>query len=381
MKKTFLLIALNSLLAVSVLAQVRETSWLEIAVLSDHHRNWQRVTVTTGANGETTYRTNAAFTELETGMHVRQPDGTYLEASDEIEITGTGGIAQKTRHQVAFAGNCNSPVAIDMVTADGKRLQSRILGLSYFDSATGQSVLFAEIKDSDGQLLLDARNEVIYFDALTDVTVDVRYRNTKSGLEQDLILRENPPSPVEYQLNPATTKMQVLTEFFNPPVPSKRARFVNGTGDEFLLDFGDQQMGSGRVYVLGDESIEIPVTKQWAQLDGRTFLVEEIPYNLVAPELRKLPSRTASLKTPPDGVRHQVSVKRLLPPIKQVGKANSPMKLASAPLSGKGVVLDYILAASDTNRVFAGDKTFFVSGNTPTPTTVAVVRQPWSATA
>jgi hypothetical protein len=75
-----------------------------------------------------------------------------------------------------------------MLTADGKLLQSRILGLAYTDKATAESVLIAEIKDSDGQLLMDAKNEVIYCDAFTDFKADVRYRNSKAGLEQDIIL-------------------------------------------------------------------------------------------------------------------------------------------------------------------------------------------------
>ncbi len=326
----------------------------------DHHRVWQRVTVATNSNGNTISRTNAVYTELETGMNVKQPDGTWVEASEEIEIIGTGAIAQKTRHRVSFAVNCNSPVAIDLVTADGKRLQSRILGLAYFDTATGQSVLIAEIKNSDGQLLMEAKNEVIYYDAFTGFKADVRYHNRKAGLEQDIILRENPPSPAAYNLNPATTVLEVLTEFFNPPVPAKIVRVIDGTVDEFL-DFGDLKMGRGRVFVMGAKSTEIPVTKQWGTLSGRTFLIEEIPYTSVEPELKTLPGRTASL-TSPDGVLHQVSVKRLLPAVKPAKKAPAPMKVASAPLSGQGVVLDYTTASSSNNFTFQGDTTYYVSG-------------------
>ncbi len=376
MKTTFQLLALVSLLPVVVSAQIRTpppplpptdtaasviSSTLEIRDRGDHHRVWQRVTVETDNTGKTVSRTNAAYTELETGMNVRQADGTWVEASDEIEIAKAGAVARKGRHQVIFSVNCNSPVAIDMLTADGKRLQSRILGLAYFDTATGQSVLIAEIKDSDGHLLMDTKNEVIYYDAFTDFKVDLRYRNSKAGLEQDLILREDPPSPAYYNLDPATTVLEVLTEFFNPPVPEKKARLINGVTDEFL-NFGDLKMGTGRVFVMGAETTDIPVSKQWGTVEGRTFLIEEIPYQAVEPQLDALPKRTASLKSSQDGVRHQVSIKRLLPPVKQAKKEIGPMKLASAPLDGKGVVLDYVTASSATNYTFQCDTTYYVSG-------------------
>lgn len=332
-----------------------------ISERGDHFRVWQRVTVESDEDGRTISRTNAAYTELATGLNVRQPDGSWAEASDEIEIIQSGGIARKTRHRVYFAPNCNSPVAIDMVTADGKRLRSRILGLAFFDRHSGKSVLIAEIKDAEGQLLTETPNEVVYYDAFTDIKADVRYKNSKAGLEQDIILRENPPSPAEYGLNPATTVLEVLTEFFNPPAPGKQARIIGGVPDEDL-DFGDLKMGNGRVFLLGKGATEIPVTKQWGKMDRRTFLIEEIPYQSVERELKALPLRKAALKPPPNGVRHQVSVKRLLPPVKEAKQTTAPMKLASGRLSGQGVVLDYTTASSATNYVFKGDTTYFVSG-------------------
>lgn len=47
---------------------------------------------------------------------------------------------------------------IDMLTPDGKRLTSNILGLGYYDSSTGQAVLVAQIKDSYGQLISDIKS-------------------------------------------------------------------------------------------------------------------------------------------------------------------------------------------------------------------------------
>ncbi len=332
-----------------------------ISERGDHYRVWQRVTVERDEEGRPYSLTNSAYTELETGMHVKQPDGTWAEASDEIEIIHSGGIARKTRHRVHFAPNCNSPVAIDLLSADGRRLRSRILGLGFFDRSSRKSVLIAEIKDSEGRLLMENRNEVVYYDAFTDLKADVRYRNSKAGLEQDIILRENPPSPAEYELNPATTVLEVLTEFISPPVPKKRVRMVSGDADEFL-DFGDLKMGNGRVFLLGKTGGEIPVTKQWGNLDRRTFLIEQIPYKSIEPELKSLPRKTAARRISPDGVLHRVSARRLLPEVQPTKQVSGSLLLASAPLSGPGVVLDYIIASSDENYTFRGDTTHYVNG-------------------
>ena len=67
-------------------------------------------------------------------------------------------------------------------------------------------------------------NQVIYPDAFTDFKADLRYTYTKAGFEQDIILREQPPTPESFGLDPETTRLQVLTEFFNPPQPEVHSR-------------------------------------------------------------------------------------------------------------------------------------------------------------
>ena len=171
-----------------------ETTPFTIVERGDHHRVWQSVTTETTDEGKTVYRTNS-FIELETGMNVRQPDGSYIEANPEIQITAEGATAQNTRHSINFVANCNTSIAIDLVSADGKQFQSHVIGLSYLDRASGQVVMIAEIKDSIGQLL-PSKTEVVYPDAMTDFHVDLTYQNSKSGMEQNVILVGRPPTPV-----------------------------------------------------------------------------------------------------------------------------------------------------------------------------------------
>jgi len=88
--------------------------------------------------------------------------------------------------------------------------------------------LIAELKDSLG--LLYPPNQVIYTNAFTDVRADVRYTYTKAGFEQDVILREQPPSPEAYGFDPATTKLEftrsfsILPALWKLPLPRRRTR-------------------------------------------------------------------------------------------------------------------------------------------------------------
>ena len=95
-----------------------------------------------------------------------QSDRPHTDAVD-------GAAATNAAHQVYFAANVNTAPAIRLITSDGKRLSSRIFGLSYFDAATGKAVLLAEIKDSIGLLL--GSNRVVYTNAFDDVDAEVEY--------------------------------------------------------------------------------------------------------------------------------------------------------------------------------------------------------------
>src|SRR6185436_6045129 len=95
-----------------------------------HHRTWQRITQELDENGFPQTRTNA-YVELATSMH-RWNQEKWVESSDEIEILENGAVARKSPHQVAFSGNLNDPNGtIDLLTEDGKRLRTRVVGLAY----------------------------------------------------------------------------------------------------------------------------------------------------------------------------------------------------------------------------------------------------------
>jgi hypothetical protein len=326
-----------------------------------NHAVWQRVEVETNEVGEVLTTTNS-YVELQTGKHYLE-NGQWQESSTEIQITPEGATAQRGPHKVTFLSNINAAGAIDLLTPDGKHLRSHILGIAYLDSATGQSVLIAELKDSTGAVL-PSKDKVIYADAFTDFRADVIYTYSKAGLEQDIVLRQQPPSPAEFGLNPATTHLQVLTEFLDTPEPAKEQRVDPATGMiDQRLDFGKIKMPKGKAFAIGQETKPVSVVKQWTQLDGRTFLIEEVKFSNIEAELQKLPPPgTAKLTPPKDSILHRVASHRLLPARKIAKASKARMEIASMSPRDTGYVLDYVAVTSDTNFTFKGDTTYYVSG-------------------
>ena len=299
-------------------------------------------------------------------MHYEE-NGRLIPASPLIELQKKGAAASKANHKVFFSPNINDwNGAVKLTTADKKHFKSRVLGLSYWDSSTGRSVLIAELKNAGG-LLSEDKTEVIYADAFTSLKADIRYRNSKSVFEQDVILRERPPSPAEWGLNPATTRLEVMTEFFDPPVP---VSILSEHGDRKLhsvLDFGAMQIGTGRAFSLQAEvgiRRGVRVLKTWEKIDNRTFLIEAIEYRDVEGSLRELPPAEQSSTTKsPSGIRRTASKGRFVPEKETASSGESePIRIASLPES-RGFVLDYVFLTSVTDFRFKANNTYVITNS------------------
>jgi hypothetical protein len=325
-----------------------------------NYRIWQNATpVSTNNSGQVLYATNSV-TELATGMNFPL-NGQWTPSTENIQITPYGGAATNGQHQVNFAANINTSNAVQITTPEGLQLQTTILGMSFYDTSTGNNALFAALTNSTGQLV--APNQVVYSNAFTDCDADVLYTYRRSGMEQDVVIQQQLPSPTAYNLNPSTTWLQVWTEFINP-LPPVIENLPNGAGER--LDFGIMKMEQGKAFIFGNQSDSIPVIKQWTTIQGRTFLIEEVPLNAIAPQLQTLPTYSgggggngALLRVPLKGFPKN------LPPLPKLANlTRKGLKLASAPVSKKGLVLDYSLEnGSITNLTFQGDTTYFITGN------------------
>jgi hypothetical protein len=397
-------------------SQPVEVSPYAIAQRGLNQRVWQRITVQTNNLSRAVYRTNS-YIELASGICAER-NGQWIDAIPDILIGADPSMAYATNgaHLLSLVSNPNTATgvpAVQVATPDGKLLSVRIYGLSYLDTASGQSVLISELQDSVGQLLLP--DQVLYTNALGgDCPASLLYRNTLAGCEQFILLNEQqPPAPEDYGLNSASTMLQVLTEFFNPPTPVITTNYVSLGPDgpvfpDETLDFGTMKIDAGKAFLVGnggDLSSAVRVLKQWTVLNGRTFLVEQVPLTpgLVA-QLQTLPPPPppgtngngggAMLREPshplllagpklPDvgrgergGVRASLTETHTLlalPKRPQALVAKSQIKnqkskmskfaLASAKSALKpGFLIDFSMLTSQTNFTFQGDSTYYISG-------------------
>ncbi|MFM7216295.1 MAG: hypothetical protein ACKO3H_15600 [Verrucomicrobiota bacterium] len=339
-----------------------------------HHQVVESVVSWVDELGNTLTETNS-YVQLETGLNYWNESGQWEESRAEFELIPGAAIAWKGQHKVSLAANLNMAGAVQMRLPDGGLMSSHVYGLAYFDMKSGQSVLVAEVKDSQG--LLVSPNELVYPDAFNGVRADVRYTYTRAGFEQDIILRETPPDPTAYGLNPETTRLEVWTEFEQAPEPVRRQRRGEGRAVEHSvdeeLDFGLAKIGSGRTFRLGRENESLTlVVKHWmVDPGGRRFLVESVDLSAVAGGLDELPGSKggASLGRPQKN-RFEVVNKRPAkvrrPDVEKLQVRRLDRGRESdvvANLSRPGLVLDYLtLNTSQTNYTFASDETYYISG-------------------
>jgi hypothetical protein len=356
---------LTQLQAPAQIAPSGLSSTYSIVSRGPNDRVWARINLATSALGEVITNVSS-YEEIATGLHYLQ-NGQWQESQELIESYPDGAIAQYGQHKVIFANNLNTTGAIDLQTPDGKELRSRIMGLSYFDGVTGQSVLIAETTNSLGALTKN--NEVVYPNAFDDVAADIQYVYTRAGLEQNVVLRASLPSPAGFELDPATTRLQVLTEFFSPPTPAIKSTVEADGGVDEYLNFGVMQIGKGRAFSVGGASEAntlIAVRKQWTVLDNRTFLVEEVPFEQVEQQIESLGTKGGGASLDKNrrgqGVNVIAALKDVLPKQGAVRRPR-PMRLAKVEEQQQpGFVLDYTILSSQTNFSFAANTNYFVTG-------------------
>jgi hypothetical protein len=320
-----------------------------------------KLDTTTNDAGQIVSTTNQAYVDLATGMHFRTARGEWAETIERFDILPQGGAAATNgQHKVYLPSDIYSGV-IEIITADGRHLQNRPLGISYFDGTN--SVLIAELTNSVGQRL-PSGNQVIYTNCFTDFQADLLCTYRKAGFEADLIFREQPPGPKQYGLDPGSSRLQLLTEFFDTAEPALRTSTLKSPEglEDATLSFGSMRMHQGKAFSIGDTNSATPVFKSWMHLEGRTFLLEEVPYLRVKVPLQKLSAAMTPVKRVPGKVTHVASTRRQLPPLRVVQATSKAIQIAKVDLQRKsGVVLDYQIVSSTSNFVFKGDTTYSVT--------------------
>lgn len=348
-----------------------------------HFNVWQQTTYSQLPSGEWVPRVDQ-YVETATGLNFWDANtGQFQPSSEEIAPTANGAAALNAQHKVVFASDLATAGAIGLQTPDGQQLSMHLLGLCYADQGSGKSVWIAEVTNSVGQII--GPNQVWYGNAFSGVSGSVSYVNTLQGLEQNVVLEAQPQPPEAYGLSSATTVLQAVTEFMSPPTPAITTNSQAGMPiplwDE-TLDFGQLRFSEGSAFLMGSQAGGVAVSKQWVTQDGRSFLVEQVPIAQIAGQLDALPAaaQTASIKRRRNSVLNVVSKKRLWPAgfakngskgVRLLSQGNARQRNAAEMAShGRGAratsgfVLDYVtLNTSQTNVLFQGDTTYYISGN------------------
>jgi hypothetical protein len=334
-----------------------------------HHREWLKVTAKTDARGRVQLSTNVAYVELATGLNYWE-NGQWLETKEEFELVPGWAVARRGPHKFALAYNLNTLGAVTITLPDGHVMRAQPLGLHYLDPGTGQSVMLGQIKDCAGRLV--STNQVLYEDAFTELRADIRYTYTKAGVEQDVILREQLPDPALIGMRPETTRLAVMSEFIDAPV----AKVTQGSDVTGLrtgaavpndqVELGLMHLGEGKAFELnlegGAKPVEepIPVGKRWMTIEGRTFLLEQVPIPELKSVVDKLPKHGGV--RPRSGARMLANVE--LPAVRNEQPGDQPLELAGIESPAPGVVIDYVLInTGQTNFTFQSGETYYISGS------------------
>jgi hypothetical protein len=322
---------------------------------------WGSVTEHRADDGRVSFRTNRAYVELAGNLHYKdQENGPWLETKEEFEIFDNGAIARHGPNRVILSPNANTPGAVDYQTLDGLRLRSHVVGLAYFERATGRSTWIALVKDSLGALV--PPNQIIYADAFEGVRADIRYTYRKHGLEQDIVLLERIAPPSAFGLG-EDSWLEVVSEFIEAPALTKLTRDLQSGRDEELR-FGSSIIGIGKAFALdgADAAASAIVSKAWIQGE-RTYLTESLPFRQLRRLTAQLPDPQAALQKK-QVLIGQVNDRRILPQPPTRKDKSERMMLASARPARRGVVIDYqtLSGGAVTNYNFVNSGTFFISG-------------------
>jgi hypothetical protein len=335
-----------------------------------NQRVWEKISYELGADGKA-HPKKHRFIELATGMHYMNANGQWVESQEQINILPQGGAAAvQGQYQVYFPANIYNGV-IKLVTPDGQILQCRAAGVSYDDG--NQTALVAVLTNSIGRLV--SSNQIVYPNAFVGFDADLVCTYRKSGFECDLVFRSRPPAPDAYGLDVQTSKIQLLTEFFNTLPPQQALSSANPSQPDLTddtLTFGKLTMGHGHAFIVPSSATQtntkagLPVYKSWMQIQGHTFLIEQLSYPKLSQDLNALPAaaNNSGAMNRNSGGKSFALGKRVIPPSHPIQADTNTILLASADsLQSKGVVLDYTtIISGETNFTFQGDTTYYING-------------------
>jgi hypothetical protein len=260
--------------------------------------------------------------------------------SQEFQLTAFGCEATWGRHKVLFDADIASAQPIRVTMPDGKQVAFRPTFLVLANRATGEQLLIAEITNRIAQIIQPDR--VIWTNAFDSPETDVQYYYTSSGVEQNVVFRENPLKSLspEWKLGDVVIECWTEALFDTAPVTIESKSALIRAEKAVVVE--DQDIGwdsmkivaGGRAFSIGlnskagrgtekENDVEqdsLPVSKIWTEIDEggrkRTFIIETLDALGAKSKLDALKEeRHASVTKPSSGrsefLRHRASSAQL----------------------------------------------------------------------
>jgi hypothetical protein len=337
-------------------------------------------------DGSRQERAGRRIVEIGSGMNYW--DGNAWAPSDpsfEIAPEGDAFVAERVQHRTRLAANINVPEAVTVTMPDGTVLRSTPVAIGLFDAASGESAILAGIRDSVGMLVGD--NQVVYPGAFNanGVVADVVYTIEKGTFAQDVIITGR-LDPADYGFPTNSVRLQIYTEFYDPPEPERvrqpvrvehdkrlRERMVSPDLVDEVLGFGEFVITTGRAVPAGTDRMTgeaaAPVAKEFIERGGRMFLLESVEVASIETELKSLPDLWAGSVDgqAPQG-RFETRYAGIPTPLTASGmelaaNVGFGRRVGAGEYAPTGLAIDYVAPIGGTlsgTRTFQGDTTYFV---------------------
>jgi hypothetical protein len=331
------------------------------------------IAVTNSSTGEISQQVQG-YTELGNGMNYLS-NGVWVEAQDVIEATPTGAAAVYGQMTATFSGDITSIGAISLTT-DTELYQSHPVGLFYSDSNSGKVAQIATVRSSVGTLY--PPNVVVFSNVLSGLNADLMLVWTKQGYEQNLVLKQSPPSPSSFGLSSDTTALQLWSAMDSCPAPKEQRPVVLGSGlVDHILIFGSTWFPVGAAFSFGDTPLQpagqaaqihvirpsepgtVPVAKSLVDIAGQQVLIEEVRYSDLASALSQLPQASISLEKS-QSVKLAARGRFLSPHAASRSTRGSPLRVATGKYNPRGVVLDYTILSGTASSYTFSSGTYYI---------------------
>jgi len=260
------------------------------------------------------------------------------------------------------------------MTFDGKRLRGGVRAIQLTDVASGKNLVIGTVKKSvPGQLL--PPNQLLFADAFDGgIHADVLYIWKHNAFCQDVILKSRPNFPAA--LDPVTTRLEVVSEFVDPPeaaVDQQTVKVADGPDlvDDAVIRLGTLSVILGRASLVeGQNAVslgtlnpadgDVPVLKRWQRLnDGRVFLIESAGWAELQDQLKQLPAQAGS-----GSLKAEVKLARSWPDRPASNRKREPVQIANAPYSPNGCVFDFFIIPDDGTPMCLYGSVYFPSSGT-----------------